>query len=240
MNQRAAICCVLSLGLVLSAPLLGRETDPRLRLALGDPRFKGQTIDVASGQIISMESGRPIPFDSLIREMGPVPFVLVGEAHDSRPMHKLQARIIRALFEQNPGLAIGLEMVPATRQEILTQWSRGLLTDEEFLRKDNWYSAWGFNFAYYQPIFAFAKDNQILLRALDSPQEVVAQFRVRDGEVVREEAKPVVPKSDPAEEGDRIFLRKSLESSDMSAAIKGAVLETMFEDLFRAQAARDA
>ena len=78
------------------------------------------------------------------------------------------------------------------------------------------------------------------LRALDSPRVVDAQFRMRDGKVLPGEGKPAVPKLDPAEEEERLLLRKSLESSDMPAAIKGAVLETMFEDLYRAQAAREA
>lgn len=53
-----------------------------------------------------------------------------------------------------------------------------------------------------------------------------------------EEVKAVVPKPDPAEEDSRFMLRKSLESMDMAAALKSAVLERMFEDLYRAQVGR--
>ena len=120
----------------------------------------------------------------MIRELKPVPFILVGESHDSLPAHDLQARIIRALYEQDARLAVGLEMVAAARQEILTRWSLGELTDEEFLRTSKWYSAWGFHFGYYRPILAFAKENRIPLYALDTPQEVVGQFRMRDGEIL--------------------------------------------------------
>lgn len=231
---------LFALGLAVLTPLFCQESDPRFRLTLGDPRFKDQTVDVAPGQIISMESGKPIPFETMFREMQAVPFVYVGEDHESLPMHELQVRIIQALFEQDRRLAVALEMVPAIRQDVLTQWSLGLLTEDEFLRKSTWYTSWGFNFGFYRSIFAFSKDRKIPLLALDAPREVVAQFRMRDGEILAGEVKTVVPKPDPSEEEGRLLLRKSLESSDLPGAIKGAVLETMFEDLYRAQSARDA
>jgi uncharacterized iron-regulated protein len=233
------ILCFLVLNLALSAPVIGQKVDERFRLALGDPRFKDQTVDVAPGQIISMESGQTITFEAMIREMRQVPFVHVGEAHDSLPTHELQARIIRALWEQDHRLALGLEMVPAARQQNLTQWSLGFLTEEEFLRKAGWYTTWGFNFGLYRPIMVFAKDHEIPLYALDTPREVVAQFRIQDGEVLPEKVEVVPPEPDPAEKDSRFLLRKSLESMNMPATLKGAVLERMFEDLYRAQVERE-
>jgi uncharacterized iron-regulated protein len=238
-GSRAALLGALVFSLVLSASVFGQKVDPRFRLELGDPRFKDQTVDVAPGQIISMESGQPIPFEAMIRDLQRVPFVYVGEAHDSLPTHELQARIIRALSEQGRRFAVGLEMVPAARQETLTQWSLGLLTEEEFLRKAGWYTTWGFNFGLYRPIFVFARDHEIPLYALDTPREVVAQFKMRDGEVLPDEAKTFVPEPDPAEKESRFLLRKSLESMTMPATLKGAVLERMFEDLYRAQVDRE-
>ncbi len=234
----AASLCVLIFYLLLSAPVSGQKVDPRLRLELGDPRFKDQTVDVAPGQVISMESGQPIPFEAMIRDLRQVPFVHIGEAHDSLPTHGLQARIIRALWEQDHRLAVGLEMVPAARQEALTEWNLGLLTEEEFLLKSGWYTTWGFNFGLYRPIFAFAKGHEIPLFALDTPREVVAQFQMQDGEVLPEKVKTVVPEPDPAEKESRFLLRTGLESMNMPEALKGAVLERMFEELHRAQVDR--
>jgi uncharacterized iron-regulated protein len=239
-TQRTKVLYVLAFGFVLSAPLLTQEVDPRLRLELGDPRFKQQTVDVAPGQIISRESGRPMPFGTMIRDMRSVAFVYVGEAHDSLPTHELQARIIQALWEQDHHVAVGLEMIPAARQEALSQWSRGLLTEEEFLRKTGWYTNWGFPFGLYRSIFAFAKEHEIPLYALDTPREVVARFHVQDGKVLSEEAKAARPEPDPAEEESRALLRKGLESMKMPAELKGAVLERMFEDLYRTQVERES
>jgi uncharacterized iron-regulated protein len=236
---RAAFLCAVVFNLILPAPVPGQEVDTRLRLELGDLRFKHQTVDVAPGQIISMETGRAVPFEAMIRDMRSVPFVHVGEAHDSLPTHELQARVIRALWEQDHRLALGLEMVPAARQEALTQWLRGGLTDEEFLRQTGWYTNWGFPFGLYRPILVFAKQHEIPLYALDTPREVVAQFRMQDGKVLPEEVKTVAPEPDPAEEESRFLLRKGLESMSMQAALKSAVLEKMFEDLYRARIDRE-
>jgi uncharacterized iron-regulated protein len=237
--ESAALVYALVLPLVLSVPRPGQEVDARLRLELGDPRFKHQTVDVAPGQIVSRESGRPIPFEAMIRDLQRVPFVQVGEAHDSLPTHDLQARIIRALWAQDRRLAVGLEMVPAARQETLTRWSRGLLTEEEFLHDSGWYTTWGFNFGLYRSIFVFAKDHEIPLYALDTPRDVVAQFQVRDGQVLPDETKTVAPGPDPAEAESRILVRAGLESMNMPGALKSAVLERMFEDLYRARAERE-
>ncbi len=230
----AAVLLLVSLG-----PLFGQELDPRWIFAFGDPRFKEQTVEITPGRIVSMATGQEIPFDDMIRELAPVPFVLIGESHEALPTHELQARIVRALHAQDVRLAVGLEMVAAARQEVLSRWSRGELTDDEFLRGSKWYSAWSFHFGYYRSILDFARDNRLPLHALDTPQEVAGRFQVQDGVVLSGNPPPAASAFDPVETDDRLFLKKSLASSDMPAAIKAAVLESMLEDLFRAQAARD-
>lgn len=239
-GNSSRLVILAALALVLSALFFGQEPDSRLRLSLGDPKFRDQKVEVASGQIVSMEAGKPVPFETMIADLRPVPFVLIGELHSVQSTHEFQQRIVRALFEQDGRLAVGLEMVAAARQDALTRWGLGLLTEEAFLRESRWYTAWGFHFGYYRPVFAFAKDHRIPLYALDTPRVVEAQFRMRDGKILPPESKTAAPKLDPSEEDERLFLRKSLESSEMTPAIKAAVLDTMFEDLYRAQAAREA
>jgi uncharacterized iron-regulated protein len=236
---RGAAAWALALACVLSAPLPGQEIDSRWRLELGDPRFKHQTVDVAPGQIISMMSGRPVSFEAMIRDLTAVPFVNVGETHEALPTHEIQARIIRALWEQDRRLAVGLESVPAARQEPLTEWIAGALTEDEFLRQTGWYTNWGFNFGLYRPIFGFAREHGIPLYALDTPRTVEGQFEMtRDGQVLSGTQEPAASEPDPAEKESRALTAKSLESMVLPAALKGAVLERMFEDLYQARADR--
>jgi uncharacterized iron-regulated protein len=228
-----------ALTLLHSAFLSGQEVDPRFHLGLGDPRFRHDTVDVAPGQIIALESGRPVSFEAMIQDLKEIPIVNVGEAHDSLPTHDLQARIIRALWEQDPRLAVGLEMVPAARQEVLTRWSLGRLTEDEFLRQAGWYANWDFNFGFYRAIFIFAREHKIPLYALDTPGEVAVRLKVRDGEMRPVEEEPIPPDTDPADEDGRFLMRMKIRSSTLGKALRGAALDRMVEDLFRAQVGRE-
>lgn len=231
---------ILLLGGLIGPALWAQESGPRARLLLGDPRFKDLTVDVEPGTIVSMETGGAVSFEGMIADLVTVPFVFVGESHAVLATHELQARVVRALFERDERLAIGLEMVPAARQEPLSRYGAGQLSEEDYLRQAGWYTAWGFNFGYYRPIFAFAREHRIPLHGLDVQREVVGRFQVRDGEVLRDERKAAASAANPREEANRLLLRATLESSEMSPALKGAVLDALFEDLFRAQVAREA
>ncbi|MCX6565692.1 MAG: ChaN family lipoprotein [Candidatus Aminicenantes bacterium] len=227
-------------GIILSTPLFGQESDRSLFLKIGDPRFKEQTVEIAAGSIVSMETGKPVLFERMIQEMKPVPFVYLGETHNSLPMHQLQARIIRALYEQDRGLAVGLEMYPVTAQEPLSKWSRGLLTEDEFLREGRWYTTWNQNFAFYRPVFDFVKAEAIPLYALNAPREIITKIRMAGWDALTDEEKAVVPKPDLTNEDHRLLMRTIFSAEEMPAAMKGAGMEMMFEGLYRGQAAWEA
>ena len=227
-------------GIILLTPLFGQENDPSYILKIGDPRFKDKTVDIVAGSIVSMETGMPVTFEQMILEMKPVPFVYLGETHNSLPMHQLQARIIRALYDQDPRLAVGLEMYPVTAQEPLSKWSRGLLTEDEFLREGRWYTTWNQNFAFYQPVFDCVKAEAIPLYALNASREIITKIRMNGWDALTDEEKAIVPKPDLANEDHRLLMRMIFSAEEMPAAMKGAGMEMMFEGLYRGQAAWDA
>lgn len=106
--------------------------------------------------------------------------VLLGETHDRVADHHWQLQRIAALREDEPGLAIGLEMVPRSRQAALDAWTEGRLDEAAFLREVDWNRSWGFDFGLYRPIFAFARMNRIPLIALNVDRDVVRAVG-RDG-----------------------------------------------------------
>lgn len=99
--------------------------------------------------------------------------VLLGETHDRVADHHWQLQRIAALREEQPGLAIGLEMVPRSRQAALDAWTAGELDEAAFLREVDWDRSWGFDFGLYRPIFAFARMHRIPLIALNVDRDVV-------------------------------------------------------------------
>jgi len=68
-----------------------------------------------------------------------------------------------------------LEMYPVTRQEVLTKWSLGILTEAQFIREGLWYTTWNQNYAFYKPIFDIIKAGGIPLYALNAPREIISK-----------------------------------------------------------------
>ncbi|MDD8026140.1 MAG: ChaN family lipoprotein [Acidobacteriota bacterium] len=215
------------------------ETDATYLLKLGDPRFKDKTVDVAVGQIVSMETGKTVAFEQMIREMKPVPFVHIGETHTSLAMHELQARIIAALLEQDRRLAVGLEMYPVTQQEALTKWSLGILTEAQFIREGLWYTTWNQNYAFYKPIFDVVKAGGLPLYALNAPREIISKIRMRGWDALSEPEKAIVPNPDLTNAEHRELMKAVFSNEGMPAAMRGTGSNAMFEGLYRGQSAWD-
>lgn len=104
-------------------------------------------------------------------------YLLIGEQHTSASHHKTQASIIKALAMAQKHPAIGLEMVPATKQPVLDQFNARKLTVEELPVLLDWKTIWGFDFALYKPIFEVAEAYNIPVYGLNISQEVVQSIR---------------------------------------------------------------
>ncbi len=215
------------------------DEDATLRLPIGDPKLKSKVVEVAAGEIVSSRAGRPLPFARMIGEMKDSRFIYVGESHDNMTMHDIQFKVIRGLFEQDPAVAIGLEMLPAECQPVLDEWTQGVLSKEEFLRQVNWYVHWSKNFGYYEKILDFARENRIPVFGLNAPRDVISKIRMRGWEALTDEEKILVPDPDVSNEDHRTLIRTIFESSEIPHAMKGAGLDKMFDGLYRAQSAWD-
>ncbi len=230
---------IIGLGFSLAAAGQDAAGDKSLSLKIGDPRTRDKTMDIAPNEGYSTETGKALPFARMIQEMKAIPLVYIGETHNSLPMHNLQFKIIQALYEQDPNIALGLEMFPVTSQDVLNMWSLGIMSVDQFLRTAQWYIQWNFNFDYYKKIFVFAKENKIPIYALNAPKEIITRIRMTGWDALRDEEKAMVPKPDLTHPEHRQLIRTIFESADIPAAMRGAGLDMMFEGLYRAQASWD-
>lgn len=112
-------------------------------------------------------TGKRIATPELIRKMSERPVVLLGEVHTSAEHHRWQLQVIAALYGANPNMVIGFEAFPRTAQLVLDQWTRGALSEKEFLEKSRWFDVWRFDPRLYMPLFHFARMNRIPMRALN-------------------------------------------------------------------------
>jgi len=97
--------------------------------------------------------------------------VFVGEFHDQRDHHLLQMQIIRELYGQGVPLAIGLEMFDLEQQPVLDEWVKGKMSLQNFVAR--YQQGWSINWAEYDSIMLFARNNRIPMIALDAPSDLV-------------------------------------------------------------------
>lgn len=230
----------LAISLILSAFMVfGDQEEEILRLQIGDEALREKTMAVSPGKIYEATSGKPISFGEMIQGMAKSRLVYVGETHNSLPMHQIQAKIIRGLYEQDRDLTVGFEMYPVIQQEILNKWSLGLLSEKEFIRDGQWYVNWNFNFGFYRDIFKVVKKNALPLYALNVPRDIITKVRMRGWKALSEEEKRMVPEPDLTHKDHRTLIRTIFESADLPHQMKGKGLEMAFEGLYRAQTAWD-
>ncbi len=215
------------------------EEDKTLLLKIGDKRLKDKTMEVSAGKIFSARTGNQIPFQKMIMEIKGSKFIYVGETHNSLPMHDIQSKIIKALYEQDRNLSVGLEMFPVSYQEALNKWSMGILPRDEFIEESQWYVNWNFNFGFYEKIFNLAKNNKISLYALNAPRAIIRKIRMQGWDKLSEDEKRIVPNPDVSHEEHRALIRAIFEAADLPHQMKGAGLDMVFEGLYRAQSAWD-
>jgi len=103
--------------------------------------------------------------------------VLLGEHHANAAHHKWQLEIIKSLHQNQPNMALGLEMFPRRIQPILDQWIDGDIDKYEFRELSEWDTIWSFNFDDYFPIFDYAQKNQIRLIALNVSRKLLERVR---------------------------------------------------------------
>jgi uncharacterized iron-regulated protein len=101
------------------------------------------------------------------------PVILLAEQHDSAADHDWQLKAIRHLYKRGVRLILGFEQFPRSAQTVLDAWVRGDLSEADFLRRSNWHAFWGFPAEPYLPIFRFARDNHIPMRALNISHALV-------------------------------------------------------------------
>lgn len=238
-NKYLTVSLVLFL-LVLSSITYPQEAgDKSLTLPLGPREYRGKFLLVEAGKLYSASKGRPIQFERMVREIKRARFIYVGETHDDLDMHEMQFRVIQALYQQDPNLAIGLEQVTVDLQPVLDRWVAGELDEENFLREIKWYVTWSFNYGYYRKIFEFAREKKLPIFALNAPRSIISKIRMRSYGALTEEEKKIVPPLDLTHDEHRLLIHTIFEAEEIPPQMKGANIEAMFEGLYRAQVAWD-
>jgi uncharacterized iron-regulated protein len=161
------------------------------------------------GTILSAETGKPVFFEELLKDLKQVRAVYVGEQHTNPAHHEIQLRIITELFNVYPNIAVGMEMFDRSYQPVLDQWSAGQLEESEFLKKVHWYANWKFDFELYRNILAFIKEKHIRLTALNIPFHIPPKIAVGGLESLSDDDRKYLPlKIDTSNADHRAYVER--------------------------------
>lgn len=147
------------------------------------------------GTIISAATGHPVSFDELMSDLSGARVIYIGEKHRDPNHHQIQVKIIKEIFKVQPNTAVGLEMVDHTYQQVLDQWSEGILSQPSFLEKVHWYANWRFDYELYQNIFSFIKENNIRVVGLNIPFHIPPKIRLGGIENLSDDDKRYLPRN---------------------------------------------
>jgi hypothetical protein len=95
--------------------------------------------------IWSAKERRVLSFGELTDRLLEADLICVGESHDSELCHKLQLRIIKALYASDARLGVGMEMFQRPYQEHLDKYVRGAISEDEMLKATEYKTRWGYH-----------------------------------------------------------------------------------------------
>jgi uncharacterized iron-regulated protein len=182
----------------------------------------------SAGDIHHVPTGLKVTLDGAMDMIAGARLVFVGETHDNIHAHVVELAVIQELDRRFPGrIAIGMEMFRVPQQEALDRWTRGELSERDFLKEAKWYENWGSDFGYYRDILLFARDNGIDVIALNPSRELEREVRKGGVDNVAEDLREALPEIGPIDPYQRSVLK----------AVYGDHIpsEGMFESFLRTQ-----
>jgi uncharacterized iron-regulated protein len=190
-----------------------------------------------AGQIYRVSSGRVVDQATLVADLARADFVLLGERHDNRDHHRLQARLVRELQAASARpRAVAFEMIPSDRQLAVVEHLKMRPGDAAGLGAAVDWPALGWpDWDLYRPIAEAALAAGATIVAADlSPAQRDAVFsggpEVLRASMVRRTG---LDRDLPAALGASL-------AQELREAHCGEVSESALEGMFRVQRARDA
>lgn len=179
----------------------------------------------------SQERQQPQTQQQILQSLVKAKVVYLGETHDRLEDHKAQLEILQALHQQNPKIAVAMEMFQRPYQDILDQYLAGKITEAQLVEQTEYEQRWGFPWEYYAPILRFAKLHQLLVLALNTPTEVTRKVARNGLESLTPDERKYIP---PLAEirTDNTDYRKMAEASYEQHSHAGQGNSKTFERFF--------
>jgi len=183
-------------------------------LAIASISFAGRVSaqNAAPASTAAVDLAASVTLDKLIPQLASKRVVFVGEMHDRYDHHLNQLAIIQALHQLDPNIAIGVEYFQQPFQQPVDDYIAGRISEDEFLRRTEYFTRWGFDYRLYAPIFRYARQQHIPVRALNVPNALVSAVAKVGIAGLAENQRAYLPKQiEPADDDYKNRLRPDFE-----------------------------
>lgn len=166
-----------------------------------------------AGKIFDTAQQKFVDFKTMMKDLESARVVYVGETHDNLTHHQNQEKVLKALYETNQDLAIGMEMFQRPYQTHLDNYIARKLSENDLLEKTEYQARWGFNWKMYRPLVSFAYDKNLKVIALNAPAEVNRRVaRVGLKGLLPEERSMLPEEINTTDQGHRDYVSKIFKS----------------------------
>ncbi|MBA3849694.1 MAG: hypothetical protein C0502_06820 [Opitutus sp.] len=121
---------------------------------------------------LDLVAGEEASHKEVFADLAQADVVYVGEAHTIDRHHAVQLGVLQELHVRGRALTLCMEQLEARDQAAIDRFNAGALTFEQLATELGWAKKWK-NFADYRALCEFAQQNQIPVRALNAPPEVI-------------------------------------------------------------------
>lgn len=121
--------------------------------------------------------------------------IYLGETHNNIEDHQAQLRIIKGLYQQNPKIAIAMEMFQRPYQIILDRYIAGEISEAQLIEQTEYQQRWGFPWENYAEVLRFAQANKLPVLALNTPTEITRKVARQGLESLTNAEQKLIPNS---------------------------------------------
>lgn len=139
---------------------------------------ESQNTAYGAGTLLSGKTGNPVSYSEMLADLDQAQVIYIGENHTDKAHHAIQQQIIQDISALEPDTAVGVEMIDRTYQPVLDQWSKGGLSNQQFIEKTHWYANWRYDFDLYRSIFETVKERCLRLVGLNIPFHIPPKIAV--------------------------------------------------------------
>ncbi|MFP2959736.1 ChaN family lipoprotein [Myxococcus sp. 1LA] len=189
-----------------------------------------------TGRIWDVKAGRFVDADTLRHSLAQARFVVLGERHDQRDHHQLQAWLVQALTTGGRKPALAFEMLDVGQQVAVDASLAQTPGDADALALAvNWAGSGWPDWSLYRPVFAAGLEAGLPVVAANLPRAQVRDLVMRGPEALSPELRQRLSLDTPLPEAVEQAMRQEQDEAHC-----GHLPKEMLGPMVQAQRARDA